>query len=117
MLTHLLEADWGGEWLDWELPTVQPSPRLSPPQGNATLPGAEQGQVPLGQSLISTCEPGTISSHTSRRPTPQRVTPAPLWPRRCLPQRDTHFHMCELRCLSSMELRAEQNRSSRRLNT
>lgn len=27
------------------------------------------------------------------------------------------FHMCELRCRSSMELRAEQNRSSRRLNT
>lgn len=27
------------------------------------------------------------------------------------------FHMWELRCRSSMELRAEQNRSSRRLNT
>lgn len=27
------------------------------------------------------------------------------------------FHMCELRCRSSMELSAEQNRSSRRLNT
>lgn len=30
---------------------------------------------------------------------------------------ETHFHMCELRCRSSMELSAEQNRSSRRLNT
>lgn len=30
---------------------------------------------------------------------------------------ETHFHMWELRCLSSMELSAEQNRSSRRLNT
>lgn len=29
----------------------------------------------------------------------------------------THFHMCELRCRSSIELSAEQNRSSRRLNT
>lgn len=27
------------------------------------------------------------------------------------------FHMCELRCLSSMELSAEQKRSSLRLNT
>lgn len=27
------------------------------------------------------------------------------------------FHMCELRCFSSMELSAEQNRSSLRLNT
>lgn len=30
---------------------------------------------------------------------------------------ETYFHMCELRCRSSMELSAEQNRSSRRLNT